>query len=81
MKDLAWELQCYGCSEETLRNSIEASCYHKRGNYADLVASMLSDAQEELSMIDFETNGAERARQTLNRAKFVLFNYVEKEEA
>ena len=43
MKDLAWELQCYGCSEETLRNSIEASCYHKRGNYADLVASMLSD--------------------------------------
>jgi hypothetical protein len=41
------------------------------GNYLMVVASMMSDAQQEI-----EFGMDESARQTLNRAKFVLFNYV-----
>jgi len=41
-----------------------------------LAASFMSNAQEEIEM-----GMNERARQTLNCAKFILFNYVMKEEA
>jgi uncharacterized cysteine cluster protein YcgN (CxxCxxCC family) len=63
----AWDLQCYGCSESSLRKLIST-----QRNPITFVACLLSDAQEEIEM-----GMSEQARQTLNRAKFCLFNYVE----
>lgn len=76
MSNLSWELQCYGCSETALRESIESSFDYSMRRPEELVAGMMSDAQQE---IEFGLD--EKARQTLNRAKFVLFNYVMKEAA
>jgi hypothetical protein len=76
-EDRAWDLQCYGMSEGTLRNVIENDITAKfTGNYTMLVASFMSNAQEEI-----EHGMDERARQSLNCAKFTLFNYVMKEAA
>jgi hypothetical protein len=77
MSDLQWDLQCYGCSEASLRKQLENDFTAKMtGDYTMLVASLMSNAQEEI-----EHGMSEQARQTLNRAKFALFNYVMKEEA
>jgi len=74
-EDRAWDLQCYGMSESTLRNVIENDITSKfTGDYTMLVASFMSNAQEEIEM-----GMNERARQTLNCAKFILFNYVMKD--
>lgn len=71
-----WDLQCYGMSEKALRNVIEQDISSKiTGNYAMLVASFMSNAQEEI-----EHGMVEQARQTLNMAKFTLFNYMMKDE-
>ena len=67
-----WDLQCYGCTAQALRTSLAGIDKDEAIMY---VASMMSDAQEEL-----ERDLNENARQTLNRAKFVLFNYVMKDE-
>ena len=75
-EDRAWDLQCYGMSEGTLRNVIEHDITAKlTGDYNMLVASFMSNAQEEI-----EHGAGERARQTLNCAKFILFNYVMKDD-
>jgi hypothetical protein len=72
LEDRAWDLQCYGMSEGTLRNIIENDITAKfTGDYNMLVASFMSNAQEEI-----EHGMNERARQTLNCAKFILFNYI-----
>ena len=74
-EDRAWDLQCYGMSEGTLRNVVENDITSKfTGDYTMLAASFMSNAQEEI-----EHGMTERARQTLNCAKFILFNYVMKE--
>lgn len=71
-----WELQCYGCSEAVLRHQLDEDIVAKlTGNYNMVIASLLSDAQQE---IEFGLD--ETARQTLNKAKFILFNYVMKEK-
>jgi hypothetical protein len=76
-EDRAWDLQCYGMSEGTLRNVIENDITAKfTGDYNMLVASFMSNAQEEI-----EHGMNERARQTLNCAKFILFKYIMKEAA
>ena len=76
-EDRAWDLQCYGMSEGTLRNVIEHDPITKlTGDYTMLMASFMSNAQEEI-----EHGMTEQARQTLNCAKFILFNYVMKEVA
>lgn len=69
-EQLEWDLQCYGCSEEQLRKSLIGI-----KDYVMCAASLMSDAQQE---IEFDMN--EQARQTINRAKFVLFNYVMNDE-
>jgi hypothetical protein len=69
-EQLEWDLQCYGCSEEQLRNSLI-----NIKDYVMCAASLMSDAQQE---IEFEMY--ENARQTINRAKFVLFNFVNNDE-
>ena len=71
-EDRAWDLQCYGMSEGTLRNVIKNDITVQiTGNYAMLAASFMSNAQEEI-----EHGMDKRARQTINCAKFILFNFV-----
>jgi hypothetical protein len=65
----AWDLQCYGCTVASLRKQLDGA-----RDYTMLVASMLSDAQELISL-DYSDD----ARQKLNVAKFVLFNYIAKD--
>ena len=73
--DLDWDLQCYGMSEDALRNIVENDITADiTGNYTMLVASFMSNAQEEIEM-----GMGERARQTINCAKFILFEYVNKD--
>ena len=65
------EISMYGCTEADLRESVESSITFKFSGPAMIVASMMSDAQEEIA------HGMEEAaRKTLNRAKFVLFEYI-----
>ena len=75
-----WQIQCYGCTEAQLREQIESSITFKVSGAEMIVGSLMSDAQEEISPEYGPVTAArlERARQTLNRAKFVLFRYVEK---
>ena len=74
-EDRAWDLQCYGMSEGTLRNVVENDITSKfTGEYTMLAASFMSNAQEEI-----EHGMSERARQSINCAKFILFNYVTKD--
>jgi len=71
----AWEQQCYGCSAAELRASVEGSITARLSGYGMVAMSMLSDAQEELAR-----NMNEQARQTINRAKWVIGTYVMKRE-
>jgi len=65
------QVKMFGCTSAELKESVEASPTFKFDGAAMIVASMLSDAQEELAH-----GMSEEARQTLNRAKFVLFEYL-----
>lgn len=71
----AWDLQCYGCSELELRQIVANDVgRHLTGNFNMLIAGILSDAQQVLEFGDAET-----ARQYMNRAKYIIFNYLSKE--
>ena len=73
---IEWELQCYGYTETQLRTSLDNDITARMtGNYLMTALSFLSNAQEEI-----EAGYSEGARQTINIAKFVLMNYVAKEE-
>ena len=61
-----WDFQCYGRTEASIRDQFGDSKDH-----AMVVASLMSDAQELI-----ELGFGDVARQTLNVAKFVLFNYI-----
>lgn len=70
------EIGMYGCTEADLRDSVESSITFKTSGPAMIVASMMSDAQEMIvyQQPSFATSKAHR--QLLNRAKFVLFEYI-----
>ena len=66
------ELAMYGCTAFDLRESIEDSVYFKLPNGVTLWAmSVMSDAQEEMARGMYE-----RARQSINFAKYALNEYV-----
>ena len=67
------ELAMYGCTESDLRASVERSITFKTSGPAMVAASWMSDAQEEIAM-----GMDESARKTLNRAKWVLFEYLDR---
>ena len=75
------EVRMYGCTEAQMREAVEQSITFRFSGPAMMAASLMSDAQEmintEYGEVDF--NRAEDARQCLNRAKWILFNYVMKE--
>ena len=74
------EQAMYGCTEAELRESIESSITFKFTGAAMVVASMLSDCQEMMAHGPYDSdtlsNIQEDQRQLLNRAKWILFEYL-----
>jgi hypothetical protein len=60
--------QMYGCDFQKFLDSVTSSITYKFSGANMIVAGLMSDAQEQMAFGD-----AEGARQTLNRAKGVLF--------
>lgn len=59
----------FGCTEAQMREAVEDSLTFRFQGAAFMAASLISDAQEEMKW------DSENARQTLNRAKWILFTY------
>ena len=70
------EIRMYGCTEAQMREAVESSSTFKFSGPAMVVASMMSDAQEMMAYEQPNFNTIEDQRQLLNRAKFVLFEYI-----
>lgn len=72
------EVRMYGCTEAQMREAVEQSLTFRFSGPAMMAASLMSDAQEMINTkygeVDF--NRAEDARQALNRAKWILFEFV-----
>ena len=77
------DIHMYGMTEAELREEVEQDLTYRYSSPATLAVSLMSDAQE---MIDPEygkvnAKRTEYARQFLNRAKWVVFEYCMKETA
>ena len=70
------EVRMYGCTEAQMREAVESSITFKFSGPAMVVAGMMSDAQEMMAYEQPDFNTIEDQRQLLNRAKFVLFEYI-----
>jgi hypothetical protein len=70
------EIRMYGCTEAQMREAVESSSTFKFSGPAMVVASMMSDAQEMMAYEQPSFATIEAQRQLLNRAKFVLFEYI-----
>jgi hypothetical protein len=74
------EVRMFGVTEAGMREAVESSSTFKFSGPAMVAASMLSDAQEMVSYGPYDgdtlANILEDQRQLLNRAKFVLFEYL-----
>lgn len=78
------EVRMYGCTEAQMREAVESGITFKLSGPATVVAGMMSDAQEMVAYgphdSDTPANIMEDQRQLLNRAKFVLFEYMMKDQ-
>ena len=72
------EVRMYGVTEAGMREAVESSVTFKFSGPAMMAASLMSDAQELINTEYGEVDSmrAEDARQALNRAKWILFEYV-----
>jgi hypothetical protein len=74
------EIRMYGCTEAQMREAVEQSITYRFSGAGMYVASLLSDAQEMMAYGPYDSdtlaNIQEDQRQLLNRAKWVLFEYV-----
>jgi hypothetical protein len=74
------EVRMYGVTEAGMRESVESSLTFKLSGPMMIAAGLMSDAQEmintEYGEVDYMR--AEDARQALNRAKWILFEYMDK---
>jgi hypothetical protein len=74
------DIRMYGVTEASMRESVESSLTFRHSGPAMIVASMMSDAQEMVNYGPYDSdtlaNILEDQRQLLNRAKFVLFEYI-----
>lgn len=77
------QVRMYGCTEAQMREAVEQSITYRFSGPAMMAASLMSDAQEQINTEYGEVDSmrAEDARQCLNRAKWILFEYVMKETA
>jgi hypothetical protein len=70
------EVRMYGCTESQMREAVESSSTFRFSGPAMVVASMMSDAQEMLAYEQPDFRTIEAQRQLINRAKWVLFEYI-----
>ena len=78
MKDVSSEIKMFGCTEAQLVAAVKRQAFP--GQELMFAAGILSDAQEVMSG-EFGEPDVETARQFINRAKFVMFNLIEREAA
>jgi hypothetical protein len=78
------DIRMYGVAEAEMREAVEQRLAFHR-DPAMMVASLMSDCQEMVSYGPYDSdtlaNIMEDQRQTLNRAKWILFEYCMKETA
>jgi hypothetical protein len=78
------EVRMYGCTEAQMREAVEQSITFRFSGAAMMAASLLSDCQEMVSYGPYDSdtlaNILEDQRQTLNRAKWILFEYCDQKE-
>ena len=84
------EVRMYGCTEAQMREAVEQSLTFRFTGPAMMAASLMSDCQEMLEhgngqiglsgAPEIDTMVSEDIRQALNRAKWILFTYVMKDE-
>ena len=84
------EVRMYGCTEAQMREAVEQSITYRFSGPAMMAASLMSDCQEMLAhgngqiglsgAPEIDTMVSEDVRQTLNRAKWILFTYVMKDQ-
>lgn len=76
------EVSMYGCTEAQMREAVEQSITFRFSGPGMMAMSLLSDAQEQINTeygeVDFMR--AEDARQTINRAKWIIATYVMERE-
>jgi hypothetical protein len=70
------QINMYGCTESDMRENIESSITFRTSGPAMIVASLRSDAQEMMAYEKPSFATIEAQRQLLNRAKWVLFEYI-----
>jgi hypothetical protein len=80
--DLDWEIQCYGMTEGSVKHLVESQAFP--GTEMMFAAGMLSDAQQIMDP-EFNQDGwvspetANKARQYINIAKYIMFNMMKDE--
>ena len=76
------EVRMYGCTASQMREAVEQSITFRFSGPAMMVASLMSDTQEMINTEYGEVDHmrAEDARQALNRAKWILFEYCMKDK-
>ena len=74
------QVRMYGCTEDQMKEAVEQSSTFRFSGPAMMAASLMSDAQEMINTEygDIDYMRAEDARQALNRAKWILFEYCDK---
>ena len=72
------EVGMYGVTEAGMRKAVESSITFKLSGPMMMVAGMLSDAQEMMAYEQPDFNVIEDQRQLLNRAKWIMFEYMDK---
>ena len=73
------EVRMYGCTVDQMREAVEESITFRFSGPAMMAASIMSDCQEMLSSDNggqYDMMIAEDVRQALNRAKWILFEYI-----
>jgi hypothetical protein len=71
------QVRMFGCTEQQMREAVEESLTFRFSGAGMMAMSILSDAQEMISTEYGEVDSmrAEDARQTLNRAKWIISTY------
>lgn len=74
------EVRMYGCTEAQMREAVEQSLTYRFSGPVMYAASLMSDCQEMVGYGPYDSdtlaNILEDQRQTLNRAKWILFEYA-----
>ena len=77
------QVRMYGVTEAGMREAVESSLTFRFSGPAMMAASLMSDAQEMVGYGPYDSdtlaNSLEDQRQLINRAKWILFEYMMKD--